>query len=61
MPPFSPHPLTSAAVVLGKQRIVRGDHFTATISLKEPCALEVGLRFGIGRLLGQGIVLEVIS
>ena len=45
----------------GKQRIVHDDRFITTIDLNEPCALEVGLQFGIGRLLGQGIVLEVMS
>lgn len=44
-----------------KQRIAHGDRFTASIELKEPCALEVGLPFGIGRALGQGTVLEVIA
>jgi transposase len=34
----------------GKQRIVHDDRFTTTIELNEPCALEVGLQFGIGRL-----------
>jgi elongation factor Tu len=44
-----------------KQRIVHDDRFTTTIELNEPCALEAGLRFGIGRLLGQGTILKVIS
>lgn len=44
-----------------KHRIVHGDHFTATIDLRDPLALEVGLRFGIGRLLGQGTIQEVID
>jgi elongation factor Tu len=45
----------------GKQHIVHGDRFTATIELSKSCALEVGLPFGIGRLLGEGTVLEVIA
>jgi elongation factor Tu len=45
----------------GKQRIVHDDRFTTTIELNHPCALEVGLQFGISRLLGQGTVLEVNS
>lgn len=44
-----------------KQRIDHGDRFIATIVLNRPSALEVGLRFGIGRLLGQGVIKEVIS
>ncbi len=44
----------------GKEHILHGDRFSAIIDLNEFCALEVGLQFGIGRLLGQGTVLEVI-
>ncbi len=46
---------------IDKQRIDHGDRFLTTIALRKPAALEVGLRFGIDRLLGQGVITEVIS
>jgi elongation factor Tu len=45
----------------GKENIKRGDRFTAQISLDSLCALEAGLHFGIGKLLGQGTVLSMIA
>jgi elongation factor Tu len=45
---------------IGKETLVPGDRFVATIELQEDFALEVGLRFGIGQLLGQGAVVEVL-
>ncbi len=45
----------------GKATIAHGDQFLATIVLTEPCALEMGLEFGIGRLLGRGRVIAILS
>lgn len=45
----------------GKATIAHGDQFAATIELAEPCALEVGLDFGIGRLLGRGRVTAILA
>ncbi len=45
----------------GKAKIAHGDRFVARIELTKPCALEVGLDFGIGRLLGRGRVTAVLS
>jgi elongation factor Tu len=45
---------------IGKETILPGDHFVATIELQQDFALEVGLRFGIGQLLGQGVVVEAL-
>ncbi len=57
------HTDVSGTVLLpkGKETIAHGDHFSAIIILNEPLALEVGLRFGIGRGLGQGIVTEILE
>lgn len=44
----------------GKAKIAHGDRFVARIELTKPCALEVGLNFGIGRLLGRGRVTAVL-
>lgn len=44
----------------GKDTLLPGDRFVATIELQQDFALEVGLRFSIGRLLGQGAVVEVL-
>jgi elongation factor Tu len=45
----------------GKETLSPGDRFVATIELQQDFALEVGLRFGIGQLLGQGAVVEVLQ
>lgn len=45
----------------GKETITHGDRFVAKIELNEPCALEVGLSFVIGVLVGQGTVTEIIG
>jgi len=44
----------------GKETLTSGDRFVATIELQNDFALEVGLRFGIGQLLGQGVIVEVL-
>lgn len=45
----------------GKAKIAHGDRFVARIELTKPCALEVGLEFGIGRLLGRGRVTAILA
>jgi elongation factor Tu len=56
------HTTVSGALRLpkGKAAPSPGDRFVATVELQKDFALEVGLRFGIGHLLGQGAVVEVL-
>jgi elongation factor Tu len=44
----------------GKDSLSPGDSFVGTIELQKDFALEVGLRFGIGKVLGLGAVVAVL-
>lgn len=46
---------------LGKTELLHGDQFSVKITLNDPLALEVGLYFGIGRLLGAGVITQVLE
>jgi elongation factor Tu len=43
----------------GKMQVAPGDCFDGVIELSSPVALEVGQEFGIGRMVGQGVVIDL--